>query len=301
MVGTITNTPPPHMEVKAEIQAEASWPAAKAPHQQARYTILHSILFHYSRIQIQSGYGKDTLRPCTIKQILDAQQTHPDADFKIDNTEITQVTFIGQIRNISTQATNITYKLDDGTGTVEVKQWIDPDASTSNADGMGMNGEARPQLTENTYARVWGRLKAFNNKRHVGAHVIRPVTDLNEINHHLLEATAVHLFFTRGIPGAANGQTDQGPLANGAAIAGGAGDGGMSHHGKQMPNLTNIAKRVYQTLLNTPQSNEGLHVQSLALEMQVGVNDAQKGAEELVSHGLIYTTVDDNTWAVLDF
>jgi hypothetical protein len=41
-------------------------------------------------IQIQ-GYGKDTVRPVTIKQILDAQQPHPDADFKVDGDPISQV------------------------------------------------------------------------------------------------------------------------------------------------------------------------------------------------------------------
>lgn len=39
----------------------------------------------------QGTYGQDTLRPVTIKQVLDAQQPHPDADFKIDEVEITQV------------------------------------------------------------------------------------------------------------------------------------------------------------------------------------------------------------------
>lgn len=39
-------------------------------------------------------YGKDTLRPVTIKQVLDAQQPHPDAEFKIDDVEITQVNVI---------------------------------------------------------------------------------------------------------------------------------------------------------------------------------------------------------------
>jgi replication factor A2 len=37
------------------------------------------------------GYGKDTVRPVTVKQILDAQQPHPDADFKVDGDAISQV------------------------------------------------------------------------------------------------------------------------------------------------------------------------------------------------------------------
>lgn len=241
----------------------------------------------------RSNYGKDTLRPCTIKQILDAQQPHPDAEFKIDGTEITQVTFVGQIRNISTQTTNITYKLDDGTGTIEVKQWIDSDTSA--------DGAAHSQLTGNANAKVWGRLKAFNNKRHVGAHVIRPVTDVNELNHHLLEATAVHLLFAKGPVGpntTSTGYADQGAVPNGGGAAGAGADG---QGGKQMPQMSNLARKVFQTLRNTPQSHEGMHVQNLAADMSVGVNDAQKGADELVSLGLIYTTVDDNTWAILDF
>lgn len=39
----------------------------------------------------QGGYGKDTVRPLTIKQILDAEQPHPDADFKVDGENISQV------------------------------------------------------------------------------------------------------------------------------------------------------------------------------------------------------------------
>src|SRR5690242_10964131 len=97
-----------------------------------------------------------------------------------------QVTLVGQVRNISQQTTNITYRLDDGTGVVEVKVWIDPEADTSH----------KAPIVENSYVRAWGRLKAFNQKRHLGAHFIRPIQNMNEVNYHLLEATLVHLYFT---------------------------------------------------------------------------------------------------------
>merc|ERR1712093_696123 len=48
-------------------------------------------------------YGKDSLRPVTIKQIIDAQQPHPDAEFSIDGSPVTQLTFIGQINQVSSQ------------------------------------------------------------------------------------------------------------------------------------------------------------------------------------------------------
>lgn len=244
-------------------------------------------------------YGKDTLRPVTIKQALEAQQPHPDAEFKIDDVEITQVSFVGQIRNISTQTTNITYKLDDGTGTIEVKQWIDADATTS-MDMTSDGTKSKPKLLENEWAHVWGRLKAFNNKRHVGAHVIRPITDKMEIVYHLLEATYVHLYFTKGSldtlkqenAGTTNGNQETG--------YGGAG-GGDSMNGRPMPSVSVNAKRVLQTIKNEPQNNEGLHVQQIASLMSLNVQDVMKAGDELLSHSMIFTTVDDNTWALLEF
>jgi hypothetical protein len=40
--------------------------------------------------------GGNTLRPVTIKQILDAQQAHPDAEFRIDGIEASQVSTLSK-------------------------------------------------------------------------------------------------------------------------------------------------------------------------------------------------------------
>lgn len=240
----------------------------------------------------KGSYGNDTVRAVTIKQILHAQHPHPDAEFKIDGEVITSVTFVGQIRNVSTQATNITYKVDDGTDIVEVKQWIDSEANQDQMD----TDSSKPKLVEDAYCRVWGRLRAFNDKRHVQAHIIRPITDYNEINYHLLEATALHLFFTRGPPGTA-GDNDQKQTGGQNGQMDGSAAGGRGLPG----NLTPRAKAVYDYLRNSPQSNEGQHVQLIASNMGMEVNDVYKAAEELVEAGLTFTTVDESTWAVLDF
>ncbi|KAL2044395.1 hypothetical protein N7G274_003100 [Stereocaulon virgatum] len=242
-------------------------------------------------------YGKDTLRPVTIKQVLDAQQPHPDADFKIDEVEITQISFVGQIRNISTQTTNITYKLDDGTGTVEVKLWVDADEMNSMDTSEGT--VSKPKLVENEWARVWGRLKAFNNRRHVGAHVIRPITDKMDITYHLLEATYVHLYFTKGF---LNSIKQEGGTANGNQEVGyGGGGADTSMNGRSMPNVSQNARTVYKVLRESPQNNEGLHVQNIASRASMNVNEVLKAGDELLSHSMIFTTVDDNTWAILEF
>lgn len=237
------------------------------------------------------SYGKDTLRPVTIKQLTEAHHPHPDADhFMIDNSETTSVTFVGQIRNISKQTTNVTYKLDDGTGIIEVKEWIDAEAF-NNPDHPS---HSKPKIEEQMYVRVWGRLKAFNNKRHVGATHVRPIQDYNEIQYHLLEATVVHLHFSRGPPeslqakGGANGVTNGGYQANGQT-------------GPHIPPQTSqAARKVLKCISDTPQTNEGLHMQDIASRINMEISEVMKAGDELQGLGLVYTTVDDHTWALLD-
>ena len=158
---------------------------------------------------------------------------------------------------------------------------------------METSDQAKPKLVENGYCRVWGRLKAFNNKRHVGAHVIRPITDYNEIHYHLLEATAVHLFFTRGPPPAPGQEERNGGMNS-------AGGQETNSDGRAMSSVTPLARKVYQAL-KSADSNEGLHVQLIASQVNAPVNEVFKAAEELVQVGMAYTTVDDSTWAVLDY
>ncbi|KAK0311265.1 Replication factor A protein 2 [Friedmanniomyces endolithicus] len=248
------------------------------------------------------GYGKDTLRPVTIKQLLDAHHPHPDAEyFMIDSSETTQVTFVGQIRNISLQTTNVTYKLDDGTGTIEVKVWIDAEAfGGEEGEGGGGGGKGKP--VEQGYARVWGRLKAFNNKRHVGANIIRPIQDYNEVQYHLLEATAVHLHFSRGPPEQLDSAKGQGNGAAAAAANGGAAQQQQGGAGGQLlPAGTSMAARkVYQAIRSTPQSNEGLHVQQIATAAGLEMAEVLRGGDELMNLGLIFTTVGEHTWALLE-
>lgn len=211
-----------------------------------------------------------------------------------------QLTFVGQIRNISTQTTNITYKLDDGTGTVEVKQWIDADAASDISDPTSAS---KPKLEVNEWARVWGRLKAFNDRRHVGAHVIRPIENKMDISYHLLEATYVHLYFSRGGPEQFSNTGAQVKTEGGqqGMQDGGYGAGEMGMNGKMMPNVSANARRVYSTLKNSPQSNEGLHVQNIAASLGLPVAEVMKAGDDLLQHSLIFTTVDDNTWAILEF
>lgn len=198
-----------------------------------------------------------------------------------------QLTFVGQIRNISTQTTNTTYRLDDGTGSIEVKQWVD-------LDTVDQNNPVKAKLVEGAYCRAWGKLKSFNERRSVAAQIIRPIEDMNEVSYHLLEATAIHLYFTRGPPGGAN-------AGAGAAANDGMGQQGAGAYGAyDLSGFNPVAKKVFQYLREAPQSNEGLHQHVIAANLGLESADVLKAGDDLLAGGLIYTTVDDHTWAVLE-
>ncbi|KAL4960821.1 putative replication factor-a protein [Aspergillus stella-maris] len=238
-----------------------------------------------------------TLRPVTIKQILDATQPYTEANYTIDGQDVSSIVFIGQVRNISTQATNVTYKLDDGTGEVEAKMWITPTEEMDTTDDLGKEGKDKNGVEVNGYAKVFGKLKSLlGGKKVINTHSVRPLTDINELHFHFLEATAVHLFHTRGPP-VTGGAKDAGDSAMGGVV--GAAAGGV-YGGGNLPNVSPAARRVYNLLKTEPQSNEGLHAQLIAAKLGLPPSDVARAGEELINAGVIFSTVDDQTWVILD-
>ena len=244
------------------------------------------------------AFAKSSLRPVTIKQILDAHQPHQDSTiFMCDNTELSQVTFVGQVRNIVVQATNVTLTVDDGTGIMEVKQWLDIAKDGSGDDGSGGGAGASPagNIQETMYVRILGNTREQNGRRHVGTHNIRPVTDYNEVLFHLLEATAIHLYFTKGpleqLGGGGGGKADYGGDTHmadaGAGHGGGGGGGGV---GGAPAGLNRQARMVFEVLKNSP-SNEGLHINQIASKGGMNPADVYAGVEQLIELGTCFTTV----------
>ncbi|CAG7946281.1 unnamed protein product [Penicillium salamii] len=239
-----------------------------------------------------------TLRPVTVKQILDASQPYPEAAFQIDSADVANVLFIGQVRNISSQSTNVTYKIDDGTGDIEVKKWIDSTtADNMDTDDGKAPGDGKSEVELNGYARVFGSIKSFGNKRYVGAHSVRPLTQIDELHCHLLEATAVHLFFTRGPPG---GATTGNAAAGGDAVMGGAEEYGTGQN-KALSSMSATAKKVYTLLKNEPQDESGLHLQVISAKLNMPATEVSKAGDELLSAGVVFSTLDEQTWAILEY
>ncbi|CCG82663.1 Replication factor-A protein [Taphrina deformans PYCC 5710] len=224
--------------------------------------------------------GNNALRPVQIKQILEASQSHPDADFKIDDSEISALTFCGRVMNVSAAATNTTYKIDDGTGSIEVKQWVDSERATES------------EIRNDSHVRIHGTLKSFNQKRHVGVTSIKLITDDRELKYHELECRYVSLYFTRGPIG----------QSNDAGNAGGAGSYGDSHGGGgndsselagKLAQLDPFSRRVMEVIHASPDSNEGINVRTLQ-GMIGGGGNLLATIESLKEDGHLYTTIDED-------
>ncbi|KAJ5638638.1 hypothetical protein N7528_001028 [Penicillium herquei] len=237
------------------------------------------------------GGDNKTIRPVTVKQINDATCPYPEAPFQVDGADVSSVMFVAQVRNISKQSTNITYKVDDSTGDVEVKKWVDS-ATADSMDVDDPNG-----IHTKGYVRVYGSIKSFGNKRYVGAHSIRPVTDINEFLCSMLEATASHLFFTRGPPGGAAGGAAGGAGGDAAMVD----YGGPPAHNKALQKMSPFARDIYNLLRTEPQDDTGLHLQVVANKLGLPPTDVARAGEELLNAGVIFSTLDEQTWAILDY
>ena len=103
-----------------------------------------------------------------------------DEGLRVNGEEVHNITLLGKVIEATDTATNQVYTLDDGTGTVVVKQWVDAD----DADAASK----KDAVTVGKYARVYGHVKQFGSDTSVVAFSVRPVEDHNEVTYHFLEA-----------------------------------------------------------------------------------------------------------------
>jgi replication factor A2 len=88
------------------------------------------------------------------------------------------------VSNSSKTATNVSYEIGDGTGYVDVRQWLD----TADDEAGKTTG-----ITQDMYVSVIGTLKVFGGKRHISAQIIHVVTNPDLVASHLLKALSLSL------------------------------------------------------------------------------------------------------------
>ncbi|CAO1627758.1 unnamed protein product [Jaminaea pallidilutea] len=227
-----------------------------------------------------SGRGtsaKQTLRPLTIRQIRNAEQPHPDADFRVDGQDIGQVTVVAIVRAISKGTTNVSYSVEDGTDTIEVRQWHDSSAEETTAE-----------IQVNQYVRILGTIRTFQSKRSISAGHMRRVDSYNEVLYHKLEAVIVHLQLIQGKGAAA---------ASGAGAGQGAGSNDLSAAaGHDFSSISSpVQRKIAQAVaILTTSDSEGVTASDVHSKLpSVPISTISKEIEEMVNNGFLYHSVDD--------
>ena len=118
------------------------------------------------------------------------------------------MTVVAQVISIQAQTTNCVYWLDDGSGRIEARHWMDS-SSTEDSEKWGWNQVRQSQhipsviyLFRNSekYIRAcdWYSQKCLEASVYINATYLRPCADPHELYFHLSEAMTVDLIFERG-------------------------------------------------------------------------------------------------------
>jgi len=132
------------------------------------------------------------LVPTTIRQLLNSEQINPEYDdFVMNGQTINQVSVVALILNTNPQATNLNYLVDDGTGQIDVRIYINQEEPNEYIQQKSV------EWLEGCYVRVIGNLRAFGTKRSLVALRLILIEDFNEITYHFLECVYAHILSSR--------------------------------------------------------------------------------------------------------
>lgn len=132
------------------------------------------------------NYDEQTIIPVTARMILASQVDPSDAGMvKLeDDRNLHHVKLVGAIRSVEQNSTNYNYVIEDGTGIVEVKQWIDENGCTALQEQIA---KAAENEGGNQYVKILGKIKYYDSKMTIVADTVRVLTTGNELTHHFLE------------------------------------------------------------------------------------------------------------------
>jgi len=231
------------------------------------------------------------LLPLTVKQISQATQKPSDenSNFTIDGVDVNNVTLVGMVFNKEERVTDVSFYLDDGTGRMEVKRWVN-DAMESAEMADVQNG---------SYVRVHGHLRSFQNKKLVNAFSVRPVTDFNEVTFHSLECIFVHLYNMK-VQGGATQPNSASPVAKGPPTPF---SNTPSHNQFMSPGPVSVGgakdlNRTVQSIFEEPANlaiEHGVHVDDVVRRLP-GFTKKQimESIAFLINEGYIYSTIDED-------
>lgn len=131
-----------------------------------------------------------TITPVTIRMLQTTTNSSPNQTLS-DGRELDQIKIIAAVTKITPTSTAYTYEIEDGTGSIEVKEWVDANDSLMKVQ---MREEA---AKEHQYVRIIGKTQMYDDTLQVVAYMVRKVSSGNELTHHFLEVVESSLKFQK--------------------------------------------------------------------------------------------------------
>ncbi|KAJ3066670.1 DNA-directed RNA polymerase I subunit rpa2 [Rhizoclosmatium hyalinum] len=230
-------------------------------------------------------FGKQSLRPVSLKHLARAKAEVEGAPPMLDNEELSYVKIIGRISKASVASTLLKYMVTDGPYSVECVKYLSDSADPNDVQ----------TFSEGTCVKVVGIAK-INSKKNVlelSGIFVYPVTNMDEVTYHNLECIYHHLQLTRGVGGAMPGQmtADQSNAFNSTAYA-------NNTNAFQQPGATNhyahLPPMEAQIMGLLDKYQDGVDLDNIMGSLRsVGAPADIRGAlERLENEGHIYDTGD---------
>ncbi|RZF33131.1 hypothetical protein LSTR_LSTR004817 [Laodelphax striatellus] len=231
--------------------------------------------------------SSDTIAHVSVRQVVECKE---DA-LKIGNTEIGTVVIVGIARGIESSSVKVVYTIEDCTGSISVMLWLNADKDEGE--------DALPDVAQNAYCTVHGKMRVQNGKKFIIAFSIKPVTDLKALVVHKLKVA--HTVFK--LERLAQQENDQYSATrqetNDSMVGGGS---NMFPNTDLSFGLNPQQLRVYKAVQQCKReggSSKDEIASSLTVKMPK--KELENILEFLVSEGHIYTTQDDSHYLVTDF
>lgn len=253
---------------------------------------------------------KTTCMPVTARILLDAVAARHDesSEVVIHGSEAGVIVLVGVVEALVQQSAMLEFQLNDGSGRIKVRQY-----------GSGLTDS----LTPGRYVAIVGNLRT-SPAPHVSAMSLRAVSQADEVSYHMIDVahTALRLqnpSLENGIQSAAGGLS----LAGSTTATGPSTPAKLSKEagimtptkGEAPPPSTHIAPAVIQTpppkadlrssvlhMLRQQQEKvgeEGLALSALLAQLEAPADKVKAIMSALVDDGEVFTTVDDDHFAIL--
>lgn len=229
------------------------------------------------------NYDEQTQIPVTIAMAFKARGGDEMLMLE-DGRALHTIKIVAAVRNVEVQSTNILYTIEDGTGCINVKQWLDDNDSAEVAEMK------RQAAKDGIYIKVIGQIKDYDGQKQIVASSIQQLSSGNELTHHLLHVVYSSEKFKKS----------DSIVAAPAMVGNGMAFGNNHSVQPKMEGGGDIKDRVLQFLRQHDNDSEtGVPIE-LCIEQMKDVSQAaiREAAEGLSEEGQIYSTINESFFKV---